>query len=106
MKFLKQMNEGLEGRYASTEKIKRLKESYVTYSIVDLDTRDRFGNYDSVEMAKNKALRYVSLFHNTCAVIDSNDNVICGYRPNGTEIKAKSFGESLKKKSNSSTRRK
>jgi len=68
-------------------KNKPLKENY---SIVDLETGERFGNFNSVESAMNKAQRYSQQCSATCAVVysgvfgDSNLKVICGYK-NGKE---------------------
>lgn len=68
-------------------KNKPLKENY---SIVDLETGERFGNFDSVESAMSKAQRYSQQCSATCAVVysgvfgDSNLKVICGYK-NGKE---------------------
>ena len=72
----------------------KLKEGY---SVVDLETGDRFGNYDDIEIAKNKAYRYATMFKAECAVINDRMRPVCGFRSNGREISMKGLGESFKK---------
>lgn len=64
-----------------------LKESF---SIVDLESGDSFGGYDSLDHARSKALQYCNLFHSNCAIVDDNYNVIAGYNEKGKEISLKS----------------
>ena len=72
----------------------KLKEGY---SVVDLETGDRFGNYDDIEEAKNKAYRYATMFKAECAVINDRMRPVCGFRSNGREISLKGLGESFEK---------
>jgi hypothetical protein len=76
------------------ESFKKLKEGY---SVVDLETGDRFGNYDDIEEAKSKAYRYATMFKAECAVINDRMRPVCGFRSNGREISLKGLGESFKK---------
>lgn len=79
-----------------------LKENY---SVVDLETGERFGKFDSVESAKSKAQRYSQQCSATCAVVsnevsdDSDFKVICGYK-NGKERKVTNEALSNKVKTN------
>lgn len=53
-----------------------LKEGY---SIVDLVSGEKFGNFSSADQAKSKAYYYATNFRTKVAVIDDANNVICGY---------------------------
>jgi len=92
-----QSNEGSwgQGHYFFDEESARevwqdkyLNESLTeSYSVVDLETGDRFGNYDDVDFAKTKAVQYCTKFKAQAAVVDSDFNLIAGYNRSGKEIK-------------------
>lgn len=76
-KYVKEVNESL-------------KEGY---SIVDIETGDRFGDYSTIETAKSKALRYAKDFQATCAVVDTSFNPVFAYDKFGKSIKTESLKE-------------
>lgn len=75
-----------------------LKEGY---SVVDLETGDRFGNFSDLESAKAKAFQYAKTCRATAAVINDDLKPVCGYNSAGKEIRIKeelvkeSLGEGL-----------
>ena len=88
--------------YESLNK-KRIKENY---SIVDLDTGDSFGNFDSADSAKSKAQRYSQQCKAKCAVVDDRFNVVCGYVDGKERRVTESLKRRLKNRKNESLNKK
>lgn len=59
------------------------------YSIVEIDTGEKFGRFNLEQEAKAKACYYASTFRERVAVIDNYDNVVCGYDRKGGLITCK-----------------
>lgn len=66
-----------------------------SYSVVDLDTGDKFGRYDDTERARTKALQYMKMFNapNTAIVDTDTDKPLYRVRTTGNLEKAKDVSD-------------